>query len=1400
MDDVNPSILIVDSVPGNRELLSTIVRDGGYRPRPVSEARHALEAVKIDPPSLALLTIDLPDMDGYQLCEQLKKDRGSSDIPIVFVSASTDALDRVRAFEIGAVDFITEPFHGPEIQTRIATHIQLRQTRRELERVRDALDELREAELALDRTEALFGAVLEGAPNAILVFDKQLIVRVANAAAAEMFGYDQSGLIGRSVHDLVPSRFTEHPHYCQRYLAAPASRRMTQEREYFAVRANGQEFPVEVNLSPVTTDDGQSVVAIVRDITEEKALVRERTAKLETAYQDLREREETLQRITGSAGSAIIMIDNDGLVTFWNPSAVKIFGWTENEIIGKDLHQCLTRKEYQQAHAKAFPEFQKTGKGAAIGATVELAAIRKNGEEFPVELSLSSVKVRGTWHAIGIVNDISERRQAEEALRVSEEKYRRLVTEISDGVCEIDRDGRFTFVNDAMARIHGYDSVDHLKGATLFDMVAPEALAESSARFAASMSTGQFSEELEIPIVRRDGSRGVISVRPTLIYEGDTIVGSRAVVRDITEAQRAQEELRKLSRAIDASPASVVITDSHGKLEYVNPAFRTLTGYSKEEVLGNNPRLLKSGVQTPELYRELWETITTGKKWHGQLCNKKKNGELFWEDTFISPVADRSGAPSHYVGVKIDITRRKQVEAELRDAKNAADQANQAKSDFLANMSHEIRTPMNAVLGMAHLALQTKLTPKQRDYLGKIQGAAKGLLGIINHVLDVSKIEAGKLEVETVPFDLREVMDSLAGQVGVAAADKSLRLYFRIEPDVPSGLKGDPLRLRQVLLNLASNAVKFTEKGQVEVSVERVRDGADTVELRFMIRDTGIGLTERQLKLLFKPFSQADASTTRRFGGTGLGLSIVRRLVELMGGEIGVESEFGKGSAFHFTIAFERVELLLSRPPPARDIRGMPVLLVSDRSTERGILRTLLSDLSFQVDTASTWEEATECLSTPERSGTYEIVVVQLAQDQHSWSEVARLLNQVTERPPQVVFVADGSEVLTDLEYAAADAVVRRPVTPSRLLDSVMQALGIEHAGTNTKAATSSEEQSGTARLRGARVLLVEDNEINQQVAQELLANVGVEVTAVDNGQLAVEAVTQESFDVVLMDVQMPIMDGYTATRRIRDDARFTALPIIAMTASAMSGDRERAMAAGMTDHVAKPVEPEQLFGALCRALPDRPGTHAAQVCREGETLPSETSPSEDALVIAGVDTATGLRRVGGNLRTYRKILGSFTESFGSVVAQIRSALDDGASEEAQRLAHTVKGVAGNLGAEQVFEAAGQVERCIKQQESEQYGEVLGQLEATLCSAIQSITEALARDETPSRKVSEAADRTTTSGDTDVAAQMNQLAELLRSGDADAVDGIDKLAGIFAHGTLAQDLAALRRCVERWDL
>ena len=804
---------------------------------------------------------------------------------------------------------------------------------------------------------------------------------------------------------------------------------------------------------------------------------------------------------------------------------------------------------------------------------------------------------------------------------------------------------------------------------------------------------------------------GVLAAQAAISLE---TAGLYAALREENEQRRRAEAASvewqaRIARLVDSNLIAVRITDLDGRIVDANDAYLRIVGYSRDEMLSG---ALTTELVTPPEYRAADEHA-------GQELLEGGRYEPF-EKEYVRKDGTRvpvlvggiliEGPPPQTVGFVLDVSERRRADAE-RQARLEAEAANQAKSFFLANMSHEIRTPMNAILGMSQLALQSGLNDTQARYVNHVQRAAESLMSILNDILDLSKIEAGHLEMECVEFDLDEVLDRLAAVIGLKAEEKGVELVYALPPRLPRCLLGDPTRLGQVLLNLASNAVKFTERGEVIVSAAQSAREENAVRLVFEVSDTGIGLRPEEIARLFQPFAQADSSTTRRYGGTGLGLAIARRLVHMMGGEITVESEPGRGSRFRFSARFGLAEAGVGTRRGFEQLHGLCVLVVDDNECAREQMADMARAMSLDAHTAADGAAALTAIAAADRADrSFDLVLLDWKMPGMDGVEVVRQLVGMTLRhkPPAVLMVTAFSrdEARQRASDAAAPvaAMLAKPVTPSTLLDACLDVLLPSRPGSATPQSEDASLAHQRQPLAGARLLLVEDNPVNQELACELLRRASIEVVVADNGARALEMLEQQTFDGILMDCQMPELDGYEATRRLRQDPRWAQLPVIAMTANAMVGDRDKALAAGMNDYVSKPIRPGQLFGTLARWI------GFASAARASEPF------DESALRESGVEPGSAL---------HGRLLTMFADHSSHFSARFEAAAGDRVT--ATRLAHDLKSEAAILGARPLSAVAADLEAaCAQGAADPEIEALLGQVRAALTPVLQALHAAQA--------------------------------------------------------------------------
>ncbi len=1087
--------------------------------------------------------------------------------------------------------------------------------------------------------------------------------------------------------------------------------------------------------------------------------------------------------------------------------------------------------------------------------------------------------------------EITERARVEEALAEERNLLRTLIDNMPDLVFVKDMESRFLLTNKATANNKGVKTPDELVGKTDFDFFPPHVAQKFQADEQAIIKSGQaLINQEELNKNRETGSaKWLLTTKvPLQDYQGN-IAGIVGIARDITKRKQAEKHLLQLEKAVETMPLGVTITDLDGKILYTNPAEAAMHGYSVGELVGQDGSLLAPPkYRTPTTLRQ----ITSWKGRRRESVNVKKDSSIFpvWlmsevvKSTKDEPIAivtcceditDRKRIEEELEKHRVhleelikerttelmtanqqlrqEISERKQAEKTLQQAKKEAEIANQAKSDFLAKMSHEIRTPLNAIIGMSHLALQTQVTPRQYDYVSKIRSSAHTLLEIINDILDFSKIEAGRLEIEEVDFNLDDVLDRLSNLVSLKAEEKKLELLFATSPEVPRFLVGDPLRLGQVLTNLVNNAIKFTETGEIVMSTTIIPDPSvsepNEVLLQFSVRDSGIGLTQEQIGKLFQSFSQADGAITRRYGGTGLGLAICKRLVEMMGGQIWVESEPGQGSTFSFTIKFGcQAGQQAPRLMPSVDLRGMRVLVVDDSATAREILGTTLRSFTFDVTEVSSGQEALQELESAIENNAYELVLMDWKMPGMDGIETSKYIKQnvkISTTPAILMVTAYGrEEIMREAQQSGIDAFLIKPVTSSILFETIMGVFG-QTASQRINAPEKSLKQDELLKqIKGARILLVEDNSINQQVARELLENAGLIVTVANNGKEAFEILancelqigtstslsvtghgersrttkSEIRFDAILMDVQMPEMDGYEATRQIRSWERGlqneptphpfqegtsdirkpkSPIPIIAMTAHAMSRERERCLQSGMDDYTAKPIDPEVLFSTLASWI--------APEYREYSLLPRQFEETEaDGNLpegFPGIEIASGLKKVGGNQELYKKLLIEFYTQFAGVVAEIAKHISAGDIEAARRLAHNLKGASGNLAAATIFSTANELERALKEGNIASLTDVLEPVE----QAFHQFAEAL--EYLKKHKNKEKNPEISKSGSThdahkltlkEVVPLLHQLARLLEENSLDADTCLDTIKQQFGGDRFHAEIAQLEEYISQF--
>ena len=973
-------------------------------------------------------------------------------------------------------------------------------------------------------------------------------------------------------------------------------------------------------------------------------------------------------------------------------------------------------------------------------------------------------------------------------------------------VSSTDVEGNITYANESFCDISGY-SREELLGKNLCIVFSGDQTREKLKSMWETLERGEvWHGEVESSSKESHNFWVASTVVPFLDDEGKPFKYI-SISTDISERMNMQERVNETNRFLhsltDNMGEGVYALDRNGNCIFLNKEGEKLLGWTLEELenknmhdiihfqtaegepMSSNDCPANCAISGRKTYRSDDETFTG------------KSGAMFPVSMVAVPIFEHDQINGS-VAVFQDISDRKRHERELAAAKETAEEASRAKSRFLANMSHEIRTPMNAIIGMSYLALQSELAPRQRNYIEKVHRSAESLLGVINDILDFSKIEAGKLDMESVNFQLAEVLDNLSNLVGLKAEEKGIELLFDIAPDVPTAMIGDPLRLSQILVNLGNNAVKFTEVGEVVISIQVKESEEETVTLLITVRDTGIGISPEQKATLFSSFSQADTSITRRYGGTGLGLAISHKLIQMMHGEISVQSEQGRGSTFSFTVQFEKGAQDVLPSWNRDEMAGLRVLIVDDNSSAREVLQSMITGLGMEVEAVSCCSEALERIKLaelePERA--FNVVLMDWRMPGTDGLECINHLNiEDISSPPAVIMVTAYSrdEVLQEVSELGLElrSILGKPVSPSTVLDSVAAVMGYGMTKESRIMERDREYKEAMHQLRGARMLLVEDNEYNQELAVGLLDACGVSVEVAVNGLEAIQMLEKEDYDGVLMDCQMPVMDGYTATEKIRKQDRFQGLPVIAMTANAMADDVEKALKYGMNDHIAKPISVRGMYITLAKWI--KPSVVVAPVESGGEVDNGDREIVADELLdqFRVIDAKRGLKRFEGNLDFYKNMLLKFRDNQREVASAIREGLGRGDHELALRTAHTLKGTAGTVCADSLYQISHSLEKELKEG-GDDLDQLLARLEAELQLVVDEITDLVVAE-----GIGKKTGRQLSQGE--LMERITVLRERLSQYDSESGGLLQALIEDVGEPAVADDLSAIHQRVVQYD-
>jgi two-component system, sensor histidine kinase and response regulator len=937
-------------------------------------------------------------------------------------------------------------------------------------------------------------------------------------------------------------------------------------------------------------------------------------------------------------------------------------------------------------------------------------------------------------------------KQAERAAREAEERFRSLSNATFEGVA-ITESGQVLETNRALAEMFGY-TPQEIIGMYATDLVVPESREKVRKRSTSS------EEPYELTGLRKDSSHFDIEVRDKeSTYRGRVVLV--VAIREVTERKRAERQIRESEERfrLVTQATNEVIWDNDlrsGEQRWAG-AIQPMLGYAPGEV-GNSGVWWEERIHPEDRQRVLssLEALieSGGRTWSAEYRVRHRQGyyQIVLDRGYV--VRDENGEPVRILGSMMDVTKRRQAEEESEKARQEAETANRIKSEFLANMSHEIRTPMNGVIGMTGLLMDTDLTEEQRDYAETIRLSGENLLTIINDILDFSKIEAGRLDLETTEFDLLVAVETAVGLLAERAHTKGLELVSLVEADVPTALRGDPGRLNQVLINLLSNAIKFTEAGEVVLCASLAEETEGAVLVRFEVSDTGIGLTEEQQQHIFETFSQADASTTRRYGGTGLGLPISKRLVQMMGGQIGVESNEGVGSTFFFTARLKKqpagAQLTLT-PHSHADLRDLRILIVDDNETNRKILHNQVISWGMKNGQAEDGHVALKLLRAAAQKGeSYDLAILDLDMPGMDGIELAHRVKDDPTVSSVRLMLLTSMGVRGEAEQAQRagfTAYLTKPVRQSELYDAIvtMMSLPVDLASASSRTDTPLVTRYGLKEAKASlhtRLLIAEDNIVNQKVAAKMVERLGYQADVVADGLEAVEALSHVPYAAVLMDVQMPEMDGYAATREIRRHEAVAGrrsimmgrpirrTPIIAMTANAMQGDREKAVGAGMDDYVPKPVKREELGAVLERWIPNADEDKATKAVASEDSVEQDSEDPLDRGVLASL---RGLQQE-GDPDILKELMELFLADVPLQLVVLRKAVEAGDVASVGRIVHTLKGSCGNMGARSMEALCTELEEIVRSEELRTAPELISRLEEEFGRARVALEEEVSRN------------------------------------------------------------------------
>ncbi|MFP4458263.1 MAG: PAS domain S-box protein [Candidatus Zixiibacteriota bacterium] len=1132
---------------------------------------------------------------------------------------------------------------------------------------------MRETQEKLAKSEEKFRKLVENANDIVFTLDQNGIFHYISPNWPKIIGHDVSEVEGKAFVDFVVE---EDIPKCADFLQKILSGEKVKEGvEYRVIHKNGKIHWNKATGSILEIDDNDNMLflGIGRDITEEK------------------KREELLKRSHYLMNQTEILAQTGGWEYDMETGKLE-FTKGIYVIMGIPIGKEITMQDIVEVH---HPDDQRI--------VIEtFGNLRKNGIAFDVEAriivneNIRWVRVRGgpvkengrLVRLIGALQDITEQRKNQKALEASETRNKAIVQSMPDFFFTMDESGNFLDIqfNDENLLIIPPKKFIGKNVKEVLPKHIAELTIENIKKTFETRQLQRFEYELN------EEKKRYFEARIVKASENSVL----CIVRDITQEYKNREQIDFQAKLLEMAEQAITATDTEGKILYINPYGEKLYGVKLDEVKGEN--LFNHVLPDPNSFdfKKLMKVEEGGITKEFELELRDSSGRVFPAHISTSTINDNAGNLIGFIGVSDDISERIEKQEKLKKAVEEAKAANQAKSIFLANMSHEIRTPMNGVIGMSSLMLKAKLDPIQEKYAKTIQSSAELLVSLINDILDLSKIEAGKLQLESVDFDLRELFYDFGNSMAFRAQEKDIEFICTLEPDIPAYFKGDPERLRQILTNLTGNALKFTDEGEVVVYGRMLEDsserGDNKVKLKFSVRDTGIGISKDQQANLFESFTQADSSTTRKYGGSGLGLSISKQLAEIMNGEIGVESEKGKGSVFWFTVELEKSKMQIEISEKI-DLTGVRILVVDDNETNREIMAAILESWQIEYEVSENAQNAIDRMHRAHKAKKpFRIAILDMQMPNIDGKMLTGMIRKEEkfDSIDIVIMSSMGNQLdMPDAKELRIKAYLNKPVQQSDIYNCLSQIL-IQSDKSPEEHKLITKNVLDEMNMKSARIMLVEDNIVNQHVANEMLKNIGIEPKVFDDGQQAVDELKKRSYDLVLMDVQMPNMDGLSATRYIRSQLN-SRIPIIAMTAHAMHGDQNRCIEAGMNDYIPKPISPDVLKEKIEKWLPERRDN---STIIHKDSLKFTTEEKDNKKIDREIFDPSRLEKASMGKKTIeKKIINLYLEDIPKQLKRLDKFHSQKDFDSLSRQGHKIKGSSANIGANKMSKIAEEIER-----------------------------------------------------------------------------------------------------------